>query len=146
MSQKTSMSDGMIDGLLAKRLWDDETANASKSGNYVLGEMIAGATQPLAYYCAFRDWTEKKDDSLPNECFVATAVYGDINAPQVQILREFRDEVLQNSSAGRAFTNFYYSGVGKKIANFVSEDLPSTIPLIRKGLDFLVQKYEASKR
>ena len=43
------------------------------------------------------------EDDLPrpslnqSNCFIATAVYGDINAPEVEILRQFRDSVLQET-------------------------------------------------
>ncbi|MFA6088997.1 MAG: CFI-box-CTERM domain-containing protein [Candidatus Woesearchaeota archaeon] len=74
-------------------------------------------------------------------CFIATAVYGNINAPEVNTLRQFRDEVLAKNKLGRAFINFYYGGTGKKTANFIKEHLPSSIPVIRKGLDVLVDKY-----
>ena len=76
-----------------------------------------------------------------DDCFVATAVYGNSHAPQVEVLREFRDNVLMQNKMGRAFVNFYYSGAGEKTANFIKEHLPSAIPPIRKGLDTLVEKY-----
>ena len=41
-------------------------------------------------------------------CFVATACYGDYNAEEVLVLREFRDNVLLNSLTGKAFVKFYY--------------------------------------
>lgn len=41
-------------------------------------------------------------------CFVATACYGDYNSEEVLVLREFRDTVLLNSVAGKAFVKFYY--------------------------------------
>jgi len=41
-------------------------------------------------------------------CFVATAVYGSYDAPQVKILRVFRDGVLEPSRMGRLFIHFYY--------------------------------------
>lgn len=78
-------------------------------------------------------------------CFVATAVYGSENAPQVQTLRDFRDNVLMKNSLGSSFVNFYYSGAGKKTADFIKNYFPSSIPTIRKGLDFLVEKYSAQK-
>ena len=74
-------------------------------------------------------------------CFVATVVYGDINAPQVEALRGFRDNVLMQSELGKTFVNFYYSGAGEKTANLIKKHLPSTIPSIRKGLDALIERY-----
>jgi hypothetical protein len=41
-------------------------------------------------------------------CFIATAAYGFYSAPQVQVLREFRDRYLMTNSSGRAFVRWYY--------------------------------------
>ena len=41
-------------------------------------------------------------------CFIATAVYGSYNAPEVLILRKFRNEILLNSMLGKQFVKFYY--------------------------------------
>jgi len=69
-------------------------------------------------------------------CFIATAVYG-VNAPEVQVLREFRNNVLMESGLGRRIADLYYSGLGERVANFVKEHTPSVIPVIKKGLDYL---------
>jgi len=94
----------------------------------------------------FRDLDQIESERATGDCFVATAVYRDKNAPQIQILRQFRDNVLKQTSWGRTFVDFYYGGAGKKTAYFVREHLPSTLPLIRKGLDYLVNKYSAQKK
>lgn len=41
-------------------------------------------------------------------CFIATAVYGDADHPDVRLLRKFRDEVLLSSVFGRATVHLYY--------------------------------------
>lgn len=41
-------------------------------------------------------------------CYIATAVYGSYDAPQVVVLRQFRDEILIKSAAGRLFIKTYY--------------------------------------
>lgn len=41
-------------------------------------------------------------------CYIATAVYGDYNAPEVLILRKFRDETLNKSKIGKIFIKMYY--------------------------------------
>lgn len=41
-------------------------------------------------------------------CYVATMVYGSYEAPEVMVLRRFRDETLSRSKAGRAFIRWYY--------------------------------------
>ena len=41
-------------------------------------------------------------------CFIATACYGSYDAPEVMVLRKFRDEKLMKTLAGQAFIEFYY--------------------------------------
>jgi len=41
-------------------------------------------------------------------CYIATAVYGSYDAPEVMILRRFRDNTLSKSTAGRLFIQTYY--------------------------------------
>ena len=73
------------------------------------------------------------------ECFIATAVYGNVNAPEVKALRNFRDNVLMNNSLGRRVVDLYYSGLGRTVANFIRDRIPATIPIIRKTLDYFVK-------
>ena len=42
-------------------------------------------------------------------CYIATAVYGSYDCPEVWVLRRFRDGVLSSSCAGRAFIRAYYA-------------------------------------
>jgi len=42
-------------------------------------------------------------------CYVATAVYGSYNCPEVWVLRRYRDQVLMNSISGRCFVKLYYA-------------------------------------
>ncbi|MEM2160383.1 MAG: CFI-box-CTERM domain-containing protein, partial [Candidatus Nitrosotenuis sp.] len=50
---------------------------------------------------------------LPGQCAIATATFGTEMAPQVQMLREIRDNVLFGTGSGTAFmagfNEFYYS-------------------------------------
>lgn len=41
-------------------------------------------------------------------CFIATTCYGDYDALEVLVLRQFRDEILLKSSLGRMLVRFYY--------------------------------------
>lgn len=42
-------------------------------------------------------------------CYIATAVYGSYDCPQVCVLRRFRDNFLAESYLGRVFIKVYYT-------------------------------------
>ena len=86
-----------------------------------------------------------ENERRKHDCFVATAVYGDINAPEVQVLRDFRDNVLMNNGLGRIVVDLYYSGMGERVADAVKRRASYLIPIIKSGLDKLVQYYQDHK-
>ncbi len=55
----------------------------------------------------------------PPQCFVATAVYGE-EAGETFILRDFRDECLLKSNAGKKLVEIYYQE-GPKAAKVIDE-------------------------
>lgn len=77
-------------------------------------------------------------------CFIATAVYGTPLAPEIDILRDFRDEFLLESEAGKKFVDFYYQN-SPPIAKFISEH--STIKgVVREvGVKPLVEIIESTR-
>lgn len=53
-------------------------------------------------------------------CFVATAAFGSPVEPQVEILRQFRDQYLKTNLLGQEFVKYYYKyspPVAEKIAH-----------------------------
>lgn len=42
-------------------------------------------------------------------CYIATAVYGSYDSPQVRVLRKYRDDVLKQTVFGRLFIKIYYA-------------------------------------
>lgn len=53
--------------------------------------------------------TSTKNSTSSGGCYVATAVYGSYDCPQVWTLRRFRDDVLASSFVGRLFIRTYYA-------------------------------------
>ncbi|MGL5437004.1 MAG: leucine-rich repeat domain-containing protein [Lachnospiraceae bacterium] len=53
---------------------------------------------------------EQLHDSPPSQsgCYIATAVYGSYDSPEVLVLRRFRDETLAKIAIGRLFISIYY--------------------------------------
>ena len=73
-------------------------------------------------------------------CYIATAVYGGYDEPQVLILRKYRDEVLKQTAFGRLFVKIYYA-----ISPSMAQGLKSCTWLnkrIRRMLDDFVECIE----
>ena len=91
---------------------EEETGNAIYDGEFVpliedaqkKGELIETQQAALA---------EGDAETLQGGCLIATATYGSEFAPQVQMLREIRDNVVLETTSGTAFmtafNQFYYS-------------------------------------
>ena len=64
--------------------------------------------------------TTSPDSSPPGvQCFIATAAYGTSTAEQLDVLREFRDVVLLESTAGSQFVALYYQ-LSPPVAEFIA--------------------------
>lgn len=86
---------------------------------------------------------ESKSISKPNKkegCYIATAVYGSYNAPEVLVLRKFRDKVLYKSVAGKVFIKIYYI-ISPHISNKLKNNTRINL-WIRHRLDKLVNRLE----
>ena len=69
--------------------------------------------------CRIDPWVLSSEEG----CFIATAAYGTPLVEEVEVLRQFRDEVLLQNSLGSRFVNFYYE-VSPPLADFLSEHQP----------------------
>lgn len=76
-------------------------------------------------------------------CYIATAVYGSYDAPEVRTLRRFRDETLKKSAAGRLFIRVYY-----RFSPPIAQRLKHATKvnrLVRRMLDGFVGKLNGKK-
>ena len=84
--------------------WEDEDGDYSPPDG--------GAVPPIeARAAALEGWTRSGGKPLRaggGGCFIATACYGESDAPQVAALREFRDRCLEPSPLGRVLVRAYY--------------------------------------
>ncbi|MEE8106750.1 MAG: CFI-box-CTERM domain-containing protein [Planctomycetota bacterium] len=71
-------------------------------------------------------------------CFVATAAYGDPDAPEVERLRRFRDERLLTNPVGTAFVKAYYK-MSPPIARLIARH-PSLRTAVRKTLNAMFSR------
>ena len=78
------------------------------------------------------------------DCFIATACYQDQNAPEILVLREWRDVVLSRHTAGRAFIYVYYR-IGPYLAYGLKRH-PALLGFVRRRLDSHVRKIKARMR
>ena len=54
------------------------------------------------------------------DCFIATAAFGSYLAPDVKVLRHFRDNYLLTNELGKGFVAFYYA-TSPPIADYIAE-------------------------
>ena len=73
---------------------------------------------------------------FPNGCYIATMSYGSYDAPEVKVLRRFRDEVLKKTFIGRVFIANYYA-FSPLLVKFVKKT-GFAEKLIRRRLDRFV--------
>lgn len=77
--------------------------NKDKNGNPIKNDNSNGGS--TTSYNSSYDTTSSKAGG----CYIATAVYGSYDCPQVWTLRRYRDYHLAEHWYGRAFIRFYYA-------------------------------------
>ncbi len=96
---------------------------ANEKNPSIIRRLLDNPSTPLHV----REQLTKKSEG----CFVATACYGDYDAPEVLVLRKYRDEQLLTNWIGSLFVKFYY---------FVSPPLAKRIEKSDKMKQF-IRKY-----
>ena len=90
---------------------------------------------------------ETSSERSSSGCFIATAVYGDENAVELKILRDFRDTVLLTTSLGRLFISLYYF-ISSSIANIIrkSEYAKNFVKMVLIKPSLLLVMYIINRR
>lgn len=91
----------------------------------------------------FQSSSQSATSKSSGGCYIATAVYGSYEAPEVIVLRKFRDERLQPTFLGRAFISLYYA-----VSPSLARHIPNHQRLsnqIRHGLDSLVKRLQSRR-
>lgn len=80
-------------------------------------------------------------------CYVATAVYGSYDCPEVWTLRRYRDYELSQTAAGRTFIKTYYAISPTVVKYFGEEEWFQTmwrVPLDKMVADLQAKGYEST--
>ncbi len=83
-----------------------------------------------------------KQEGKKGACYIATAVYGSYDAPEVLLFRSFRDRVMLRSWWGKPLVRIYYfcsPPLAKRLKN-----MPRINGLVRRGLDRWAEKLKNS--
>jgi len=89
--------------------------------DYATADNQAAVDYVLAPFLDCGDYDDFDDAyGVTTTCFIATAAYGSPSERHVLALREFRDDVLRRSAAGRAFIAWYYEH-SPPVARYIGE-------------------------
>lgn len=108
--------------------------------NELMGELMNNHTNDSSLINAVKMFkasnnTIKKEETSKN-CYVATLVYEDIDHPNVEFLRNFRNEKLLSNYFGKIFVTFYYNTSPKLVV--ILKPYNKVQKLIKFGLDKLI--------
>ena len=133
-----------VSGVIAVDFWSGSGVNGTQLSSTTLlsttdtnGAYVQRASDILAPICTTHarirllgtDWidgAEIRFDEIglfwvTGYCFIATAAYGTETASQLDILRDFRDQVLLESALGSRFVDAYYK-ISPPVADFIAKN------------------------
>lgn len=70
---------------------------------------VADLSKIMKHKVSSGELTDVSSKQPSKGCYIATAVYGSYDCPEVWILRRFRDSVLESSLIGKIIVRVYYS-------------------------------------
>ena len=100
---------GTPDGSTCRSLYHEEALRQFSTAREVNAFIDHLESITKAKYPNTQFWYHRDNSSSSGGCYVATAVYGSYDCPQVWTLRRYRDQFLSESLLGRAFIRLYYA-------------------------------------
>ena len=101
-----------VTGLLDEiKFCDDAPGYKPWAADYLKSKLTLteNRNRPYSYSEEYTYNQQGNRKSSQEGCYIATAVYGGYDEPQVLILRKYRDEVLKQTFFGRLFIKVYYA-------------------------------------
>jgi hypothetical protein len=131
----SSAFDLRISGLKNEVVYDFAVVAIDENGNVSSVSEVASASPvpTIDFAERYSAYGGAEDGGF---CFIATAVYGDYDHPNVQRLRTYRDQVLARSPAGQRFIAWYYANGPKMVR--LERRFPQVGVVSRLGLEGLV--------
>ena len=80
-------------------------------------------SNPAAYVPKAAPANQGNSNASSGGCYIATAVYGSYDCPEVWTLRRYRDERLLKTTLGRIFVKIYYATSPTIVKHFGDTDL-----------------------
>ena len=120
------MRNGYTESLFFSRFWGISEATAKQymreAGHLTLadGDVIKIMEIKTKNKCNLPTAVSIYYERLSKGCFIATAAYGTPLAPEIEVLRNYRDDCLKKSELGNWFVNKYYD-ISPPIARFISD-------------------------
>lgn len=131
--------------LVAIKLFRESTGVGLKEAKDVIDRLDSGKSPGNSSIDKISPGKRHDDPAVKvSGCYIATAVYGSYDAPEVRVLRRFRDEVLSKTLPGRAFIRTYYA-VSPPIARRL-ENAGRVNRLARRLLNRIVHRLEKASK
>lgn len=115
----TSTSITIKNNVSADQTYQVAVTAIDTSGNESLLSEVS-SVETVASKDFWDSYREQNQDSDGGFCFIATAAYGSTQEPHVKILRQFRDQILMQSDAGRSFVATYYR-LSPPLAHYIGQ-------------------------
>ena len=104
-----------------KKLYDEIERTGDRELTQVASAVKGELEKEADNVSSITKQVKEEGTSVSSEgCYIATAVYGDYDAPQVLTLRKFRDEFLLHHWWGKLFVRLYYfvsPSIAKRLHN-----------------------------